>query len=128
MRYSPVSLQEPPLPQPVRHFPAVYRPCTFITVLHKSPPTVPTQSQMNPVHNLPFNFLQCILTLAGHLCLAYPNWFFPSGSHTKILYAFFFSPTHATSLTHLILLHLNDDVNDDDNYHHHHHHNLSAGG
>jgi len=42
------------------------------------------------------------------------NWFFPSGSPTKILYAFFFSPTHATSLTHLILLYLNDDDDDYD--------------
>jgi hypothetical protein len=42
------------------------------------------------------------------------NWFFPLGSPTKILYGFLFSPTHATSLTHLILLYLNDDDDDDD--------------
>ena len=80
MRCSPVSLQEPPLPQPVRQFPALYRTCTFITAVHKSPPAVPNQSQMNPVHNLPFHFLQCILTLAGHLCLAYPT-----GSSLQVL-------------------------------------------
>jgi hypothetical protein len=48
------------------------------------------------------------------------NWLFPSGSPTKILYALFFSPTHATSLTHLILPYLDDD---DDEHHHHHHNN-----
>jgi len=55
------------------------------------------------------------------------NWFFPSGSPTKILYAFFFSPTHATSLTYLILLYLNDDDNDDDDDDNNNN-NLSTGG
>ena len=44
------------------------------------------------------------------------NWFCPSGSPTKILYAFLSSPTHATSLAHLIILYLNGD---DDDHHHH---------
>jgi len=50
------------------------------------------------------------------------NWFCPSGSPTKILYAFLSSPTHATSLAHLIILYLNGDDDDDDDDHHHHYH------
>jgi hypothetical protein len=51
------------------------------------------------------------------------NWFFPAGSPTKILNSFICSPTHATSLTHLLLLYLNDDDDDDDDHHDHDHDN-----
>jgi hypothetical protein len=73
--------------------------------VHNSPPLVPILSQINPVHTTP-PYLRSILILSTHLCPGLPSGLFPSGFTTNILYAFLFSPMHATWPDHLILLDL----------------------
>jgi hypothetical protein len=65
--------------------------------LHKSPALVPILNHMNAVHTLTLDFLKI------HFSIILPSDLFPSGSLTKILYAFLFSPMHATCTAHLIL-------------------------
>jgi hypothetical protein len=74
--------------------------------VHKSPPLVPTLSQIiqsMPLH--PF-CLRSILILFTHHHLSLPSSLLPSGFPTNILYPFHFSPFHATCPAHLILLDL----------------------
>jgi hypothetical protein len=59
--------------------------------VHNTPPLVPTLSQINPV-DTNRSYLRSILILSSHLCLSIPSGPFPSGSPTKILYAFLVSP------------------------------------
>ena len=58
--------------------------------VYKSLPTVPTISQINPVHAPPTlsNPSRCILLLHLHLCLALPSGLLPSRFPTEILIHF----------------------------------------
>jgi hypothetical protein len=70
--------------------------------IHKSSPLVPIMSLDNPVHTItPRSTL--ILSAHLHLGLPSPGDLLPSNFLTNNLYAFLFSPIHATCLTHLIL-------------------------
>jgi hypothetical protein len=48
--------------------------------------------------------IQSILMLSIHLHIGLPSGLFPSGFRTNNLYAFLFSPIHATCPTHLITM------------------------
>jgi hypothetical protein len=71
--------------------------------VHKSPPLVPILSQINPIQSNPIHTipshpisLRSILILFTHLRLGLPNGLLCSGFPTYNLYAFLFSPIHAT--------------------------------
>jgi len=66
-------------------------------------------SQINPVHASHLTSWINILILSSHLHLGLPSGLFPSGLHTKTLYATLLSALHATCPAHLILL---DFIND----------------
>jgi hypothetical protein len=74
--------------------------------VHKSPLLVPNLSQIDPVHTTPACLSKIHFKLFTHVRLGLSSGLFPSGFPTNILYAFFFSPTHATCYSHLILLNL----------------------
>jgi hypothetical protein len=67
---------------------------------HNGPPLVPLLSQMLPAHLIS---LRSILILPYHVRLGLPNGLFPTGFQTKILYAFFIYPIHATFPAYLTL-------------------------
>jgi hypothetical protein len=97
-------LEKPAVTQPLNNFPTFYGTQRFITV-HKSPPLVPVQNQMDPVH-VTLSVLRSILMLSFYLCLGLPSDVFSCGIPTKILYTFPLSAIHATFPAHLILLDL----------------------
>ena len=51
--------------------------------IHKSPPSVPILSQINPVHAPQPTYWRSILILSSHLCLCLPCGPFPQVSPTK---------------------------------------------
>jgi hypothetical protein len=73
--------------------------------IHRRSPLVPVSSQTNPVHTNHTIFPRSILILSTHLHLGLPSpsGLLPSNFPTHNLYAFLFSPIHATYLTHIIL-------------------------
>jgi hypothetical protein len=68
-----------------------------------SPPLVPILSRINSVHTI-LSYLRSTLILSSHLRLGLPSGLFPSGFPINILYAFLFTPIHATYPAHVILL------------------------
>jgi hypothetical protein len=66
-------------------------------------PTRTNPSQINSFH-APTHFWRSILILLSQLQLYLASGLFPSGLHTRTLYALLPYPTHATRLAHLILL------------------------
>jgi hypothetical protein len=88
----------------LRNFPAFYGTWRFITVftkvLHWSLSWA-TSTQPIPLHPIP---LRSFLILSTHLRLGLLSGLFPSGFPANILYAFLFSPTHATCPAYRILL------------------------
>jgi hypothetical protein len=60
--------------------------------VHKCPPTVPSLSQIIPVHVFPSHFLKIHFNIILHLCLGLPSGLFPSNLPTKTLYAPLLSP------------------------------------
>ena len=61
--------------------------------IHKYPPPVPIQSQLDPVHAPPHPISwRSILILSSHLRLGIPSGLFPLGFRTKILYTPLLSP------------------------------------
>ena len=74
--------------------------------IHKCPPLVAIQSQIDPVHVPHPTSWRFILILSSLLRLSLTSRLFPSGFPTKILYTPLLSPIHATCPGHLILLDL----------------------
>jgi hypothetical protein len=73
-------------------------------LIHKCPPPVPIQSQLNPVHSPTSQFLRIHLNVSSHLRLGLPSGLFPSDFPTKTLYTPLLSPIRVTCPAHLILL------------------------
>jgi len=72
--------------------------------IHKSPPSVPILSQLDPLHAPHHTSRRSILVIYSHLRLGLPSGLFPSGFPNKTLYMSLLSPIRATCLAHLILL------------------------
>jgi hypothetical protein len=73
--------------------------------IHKSPPLVPIQSQINPVHASNLASWGSVL-ISSHLRLGLSGGFFPSGLRTKTLYEPILSSVPATCPAHLIIPYL----------------------
>jgi hypothetical protein len=72
--------------------------------LSNCPYPEPDQSSQNPAtHSIS---PRSILILATHLLAGLPSGLLPSGFPTNNLYAFLFTPIHATCIKHLTLLNL----------------------
>ena len=71
--------------------------------IHKCPPIVPIQSQLDPVHTPHPTSWSSILILSSHLRLGLSSCLFPSRFPTKTLYMPLLSPIRATCPAYLIL-------------------------
>jgi hypothetical protein len=94
-------LEEPPIVQLLKNFPAFYGTRRFITVLTEDlhwPLSSDRSTQSTPSHPIS---LRSILILTTHLWLGLPSGLFPSGFPTDILHALLFAPfvQHALPFT-----------------------------
>jgi hypothetical protein len=74
--------------------------------VHKSPPTVPVLSQLNPIYNTNSYLSKIHLLSTSDICLGLPSSLSPSGLYIKILYSFVLHTMRATCYAHLIFLDL----------------------
>ena len=77
---------EPFVTQGLLHIPQNLPP-TFRHRVHETTPSVPSCSQIYPVHAPHYTSLSSRLILSSHLRLGFPSGLFPSGFPNKILYA-----------------------------------------
>ena len=102
---SKVLLEKLLVPQSFKKSHSVYLTRKFITVFTKAQHLL--LSSAKSIQSMPPTYSRItILILSSHLGIGLPSGLFPSGFPTKALCAPLLSPTRATCLAHLILLHL----------------------
>jgi hypothetical protein len=96
-------LEKPPVVQLPKNFPAFYATRRFITVFART--LRQSLAWARSIQSIPPHpiSLRSILIWSTPLRLGLPNGLFPSGFHTNILYAFFFSHILAKCLAYLII-------------------------
>jgi len=75
--------------QLVKIFPAFHGTRMFHYRTHKRPPPVSILGQSNPVHIPTSHLLEIQPNIIHPSTPRYPQWFFPSGFHTKTLYTMY---------------------------------------
>jgi hypothetical protein len=78
--------------------------------VHKSPPRVPILSQINPIHTTPSYLPKVHFNIIHQPKSWSSQWSLSFWLPTNSLYAFLFSPIHATFPAHLILQNVTEKV------------------